>query len=322
MTDCHLGNSSSGLWADIARAVLAGDEPAAIQARWIAQGLPADVVNEHLVSVLQNPMLAIAKRLTVALSCREWMNRQYAYLDQFTDLVPTCRDLGPDEFLSRFAIPNRAVMLPGAADGWPALQKWTNSFLADVCGGELVNVMINRDGAEPEDQYTGSRLVRQMTVTEFVALLDRSGPTNDFYLVAKNGFFTSGRTRALLEDVGTLSVMASPPKPEDVRLWFGPQGTFTPLHHDSRSTCLVQIRGRKAFTLIAPWYAAEMHQESCGYAARTVRKSSVRRRAEFVLNPGDVLFVPVGWWHEVEALDVSISLSLLDVGIPAPGARA
>jgi len=31
--------------------------------------------------------------------------------------------------------------------------------------------------------------------------------------------------------------------------------------------------------------------------------------AECVLNPGEVLFLPVGCWHFVEALDVSVTVS-------------
>jgi ribosomal protein L16 Arg81 hydroxylase len=27
------------------------------------------------------------------------------------------------------------------------------------------------------------------------------------------------------------------------------------------------------------------------------------------LNPGDVLFIPIGWWHHVRALDVSMTLT-------------
>jgi Cupin-like domain len=34
------------------------------------------------------------------------------------------------------------------------------------------------------------------------------------------------------------------------------------------------------------------------------------------LAPGEVLFVPVGWWHHVRALDLSITLSLTDFVFP------
>jgi hypothetical protein len=35
-------------------------------------------------------------------------------------------------------------------------------------------------------------------------------------------------------------------------LWFGPGGTYTPLHHDVMNVLFVQIAGRKEFTLISP----------------------------------------------------------------------
>ena len=31
---------------------------------------------------------------------------------------------------------------------------------------------------------------------------------------------------------------------------------------------------------------------------------------DFVLEPGEALFIPAGWWHHVRALDVSISLGM------------
>jgi hypothetical protein len=30
---------------------------------------------------------------------------------------------------------------------------------------------------------------------------------------------------------------------------------------------------------------------------------------EVTLNPSEILFIPIGWWHQVESLDRSITLS-------------
>jgi len=37
---------------------------------------------------------------------------------------------------------------------------------------------------------------------------------------------------------------------------------------------------------------------------------------EVRLNPGDLLFIPLAWWHWVKSLDVSISLSLDNFFVP------
>ena len=30
------------------------------------------------------------------------------------------------------------------------------------------------------------------------------------------------------------------------------------------------------------------------------------------MQPGEALFIPAGWWHQVDALDPSISVTILD----------
>jgi ribosomal protein L16 Arg81 hydroxylase len=37
---------------------------------------------------------------------------------------------------------------------------------------------------------------------------------------------------------------------------------------------------------------------------------------QVVLDPGDSLYIPAGWWHRVTSLDVSISFSLLSFRRP------
>ena len=56
---------------------------------------------------------------------------------------------------------------------------------------------------------------------------------------------------------------------------------------------------------------------SVGVFARSIRRAGLhppplyRFADKFVcdLNPGEALLIPIGWWHHVRALDVSISVS-------------
>ena len=40
------------------------------------------------------------------------------------------------------------------------------------------------------------------------------------------------------------------------------------------------------------------------------------RRIELVLEPGEALFLPVGWWHAVRAIDLSLSVSFTNFVFP------
>lgn len=39
------------------------------------------------------------------------------------------------------------------------------------------------------------------------------------------------------------------------------------------------------------------------------------KSTEMILNPGEALFIPIGWWHYVESVDVSISVSFTDFNV-------
>jgi len=37
---------------------------------------------------------------------------------------------------------------------------------------------------------------------------------------------------------------------------------------------------------------------------------------EVVAEPGDTVFLPLGWWHQVTSLDVSLSFSFSNLSVP------
>jgi hypothetical protein len=165
-----------------------------------------------------------------------------------------------------------------------------------------------------------------MLMKDFVAMVKGGGDSNDYYMTANNTRASLTGIEALFDDVGDFAEGYR--DAETLRtgnyLWFGPRGTFTPLHHDLTNNMLVQILGRKKVTLIpalqAPWLYNDTGVFSAAdYPAFDEKRHPLVKHAtpiELVLHPGESLFIPVGWWHCVESLDVSISVSFTNFNAP------
>ena len=105
--------------------------------------------------------------------------------------------------------------------------------------------------------------------------------------------------------------------------WFGPEGTFTPLHFDTFNIMLAQVYGRKRVTLIPSSQVSGLYNDVHVYSKskfpnldnKTYPKLGKVTPIEVVLHPGETLFIPIGWWHCVEGLDVSMSVSFTNFNI-------
>ena len=111
-----------------------------------------------------------------------------------------------------------------------------------------------------------------------------------------------------------------------VRLWFGPAGTVTPLHCDNRNVLFAQVQGRKHVRLIAPQFLSALANDRACYSAVDLDAVDYERFPamrdvpvhEAVVEPGEFLFIPIGWWHAVRSLDVSMSLSFTNLCFNEP----
>jgi ribosomal protein L16 Arg81 hydroxylase len=100
------------------------------------------------------------------------------------------------------------------------------------------------------------------------------------------------------------------------------------LHHDDRNILFAQIYGRKHVRLIAPYYIDRVYNDREWYSPVDLDAIDYKRFPlmrgvpviDIVLEPGECVFLPLGWWHWVKSLDVSISLSFTNFCVEGGGA--
>ncbi len=103
------------------------------------------------------------------------------------------------------------------------------------------------------------------------------------------------------------------------RFWVGPAGTVTPLHCDYDDNIFAQIWGTKRIFLSPPHHDEFLYPREANAIlfgspfdpeAPDFDQFPLARQAtmiEVIVNPGDMLYVPAGWYHQVRALTFSLS---------------
>ncbi len=225
------------------------------------------------------------------------------------------------EFFDRYWARNVPVVFTDATKGW---RLWTPRDMKRLVGD--VEIMVT-EGREADPRYD-ERFRAHAKKTRMGAFVDRvlaAPKTNDFYMVAQSRTMRRPDMRVLLDRIVVDEDLFDPATLDGgTSLWFGPKGTVTPLHHDGTNIFFAQIFGRKQFLLASP-HEIDILESARGYYADLDPEAPDLERWPWwkdvtvhrvVLEPGEVLFLPVGWWHHVRSLDVSISLSLLNFRRP------
>jgi hypothetical protein len=209
-----------------------------------------------------------------------------------------------------FENPGRPCVLKGIASSWPAVRKWSFLYLSElnptlpiklVVGNREINVT----------RFTDSTLGEYLKGLHHPPVDDEPHYLKEFDLLKK---FPQLKNDLRISEIFPPTALVG------TNLWIGPAKAHTGLHYDYLPNIAMLINGRKRFYLAAPGCVEKVGGVSDKYD-RWAKLSRVSFeylvKHDFVneylytvdLLPGDALYIPAGWWHEVVNFEPSILLS-------------
>lgn len=222
------------------------------------------------------------------------------------DSIERRRDpITPEQFVAEYRDRDRPVVLEGYLADWPAVRTWSFDYLTEKVGETPVVV----------DSYD-SRAARSVPFAEFTRLLE-PGVRGDEAPVYLQEWYYQAAAPQLAPDLPEIEIagydfrrdLYGDQASTNHQLWLGQRGGVTRLHQDSYMVDVfhAQIVGTKRWTVLGPDAALPADAQGAPDFAALLADPATRLH-RFLLNPGDLLFLPSRWFHRIELLDDSIGL--------------
>ncbi|MDJ0676979.1 MAG: cupin-like domain-containing protein [Calothrix sp. MO_167.B42] len=223
--------------------------------------------------------------------------------------LPILENFDRELFQREYVAPIQPVILKGAAASWAAVKSWTPKYLATKYKDVQITPKVNLPDAEVPYVYKDKHHRREMTIGEFVELME-SGNSCYFDQVNMNSF-EELHNDYNFEELGAWNLHLT-------GLWVG-SSTCSGLHYDWSDNLLVQIHGTKKAVLVSPEDSPNLYpfpdnhtKSQVGCENPDIKAQPLVKNVTFMdgfLEPGDVLFIPKGWWHYLKSSESSISLT-------------
>jgi len=305
----------------IAENLLIGNSPESVRDVLVASGFPPSNAELEVKNATESPYVRGAELLRNRLRKREWILSTYRKLNRLRahpGEVERRHKLSRADFLRDYYSANRPVIITGMMDDWPAMRKWNLEYLAATFGDREVEVQMNRDAGTEGARYemNSERFSGRIKFADFVRRLQTAGETNDFYLTANNNSSNRRVLPELWDDIVQIPEYLRDDRPGGF-FWMGPAGTVTPFHHDLTNNFMAQVMGRKLLKIAPSWDIPVMRNHLHVFSQIDGRSAPVEPNPpleqpqiiEFILHPGEVLFLPIGCMHYVQGLDITITMS-------------
>jgi hypothetical protein len=234
--------------------------------------------------------------------------------------LPIAREHRPsiEYFQKTYAAHERPVVITGALEDWKPMKAWTREYVR---------------GAKPNAPISVDRVVGEGAAFDYEKgklPVDDEFPWERFVDTVFDGDPKGARYylgQANLTTFPTLAADATPPPyfpyaPATKNLWIGSTGNVTKAHFDTEDNFLMQVRGRKRLLLFPSTEWRSLYPSSPlsirpNFSQVDFAKPDRVRFPKFQdvtvyeaeLGPGEMLYLPIYWFHEVYTLEGGISVN-------------
>ena len=303
----------------IAENILLGASESSIVTRLCENGFNPTEAASAVEMAASHPFVEAGRSLKRKLDKRDWMMSVYHRLQSEryrAGSVERVSRPSREAFFDQYYAANRPVVITDALSDWPALTRWTPEYLKEKAGYHTVEIQGDRDQDPMYEIYNDAHR-RTMTFGAYLDLIESLGATNSVYMTANNCALNQPLLETLQDDFTLPTEYLQPTIHEGVFFWYGPQGTVTPLHHDLTNNFMLQVRGRKRILMLPAYETPNVYNHLHCYSRVDPLALDTQEFPHFVkahlveviLEPGEILFLPIGWWHHVTGMDVTITIT-------------
>lgn len=227
-----------------------------------------------------------------------------------------------DAFINnKSALLNSPLIFRGAAKNWPCSTKWTKDFFRERYGSTPVTIIDNPGLVDKDKENV-------FTKTTFEGYFNEAEKDKSKYLRFSR---ILDNQKDLLTDLDYtwLRQFKTPFSGHEVSyLFIGEGDTKTPTHAGLPHTLFIQVKGRKRWIITAPnerfFFDPVADRTLYFYTHSNIHKTDepryplmpYLRKYDFVLEDGDVMWMPGLFWHHVENQTPTIGVAFKYQNLP------
>jgi hypothetical protein len=222
-----------------------------------------------------------------------------------------------DEIYYNYVSKKQPVIIQGDMDNWPGFNKWDLNFFKSVYGNDEVEVTnfprndalengfnttprILADYIDSFDMCNWNDQIRPPYLTDWHCLEQHPELLSDFHLPKYvNNWAESWK---FIQKYSYLAIL------------IGPKNAVYNLHTDAFGThaFIAQFLGRKEVLLFPPNQTKNLYNGKVDPNLPDYSKyplfDDIQGAQKAILEPGEIIFIPSMWWHQVTSLTHAISL--------------